>query len=98
MYVSEYQKDWDTFVSYALFAYRTSVQASTRKRPFYLLYGRDPRLPIDLSLLKAKEKYTNANDYHAVMTSRFLDARKLAHDNIELAQKQQKMYYDKKAR
>ena len=30
MYVSEHQKDWDTFVPYALFAYRTSVQTSTR--------------------------------------------------------------------
>ena len=68
------------------------------KHNFTWVCGRNPRLPIDLSLLKAKEKYTNANDYRAFMTSRFLDARKLAHDNIELAQQQRKMYYDKNSK
>ena len=53
MYVSEHQTDWDHFIPYALFAYRTSVQSSTRETPF--LYGRDPRLPSDASLLKAQE-------------------------------------------
>ena len=98
MYVSEHQKDWDHFIPYALFAYRTSVQASTKETPFYLMYGRDPRLPIDASLLEAQETYQDTNDYRSVLADRFLEARKLAHDNIELAQQRQKEYYDQKAR
>ena len=95
MYVSEHQKDWDHFIPYALFAYRTSIQASTKETPFYLMYGRDPRLPIDATLLKAHELYTNTDDYRAVLADRFLEARKLTHDNIELAQQRQKQQYDK---
>ena len=98
MYVSEHQKDWDLFIPYALFAYRTSIQASTKETPFYLMYGRDPRLPIDASLLKAQETYQDTDDYRSVLADRFLQARKLAHDNIELAQQRQKEYYDRKAK
>ena len=38
--------EWDDQLPYVLFAYRASQQASTRESPFYLLYGRDPRLPV----------------------------------------------------
>lgn len=50
MYVSEHQGDRDTFIPCALFAYRTAVQSSTNETPFYIMYGCDPRLPIDVSL------------------------------------------------
>ena len=98
MYVSEHQKDWDHFILYALFAYRTAVQASTNETPFYLMYCRDPRLPIDATLLKAQEAYENTDDYRHVITDRFIEARKLTSDNIELAQQRQKAQYDKRAK
>ena len=40
--------EWDKYLDSVLFAYRTSKQASTRFSPFFLLYGREPKLPIDL--------------------------------------------------
>ena len=40
-------KEWDKYLPYVLFAYRSRLQQSTRESPFYLLYGRDPRLPTD---------------------------------------------------
>ncbi|MCP3666420.1 MAG: transposase family protein, partial [Gammaproteobacteria bacterium] len=46
-YVSPRHDDWDQCVPFVSFAYRSSVQASTKESPFYLLYGRDARLPID---------------------------------------------------
>ena len=98
MYVSEHQKDWDLFIPYALFTYRTAVQSSTNETPFYLMYGRDPRLPIDVSLLKARETYSDINDYRGVIADRLLAARQLTHDNIELAQQRQKTQYDKTAK
>ena len=98
MYVSEHQSDWDRFIPYALFAYRTSIQSSINETPFYLLYGRDPRFPMDISLSKPDELYNNTDNYRSVLINRFIEAHKLAHDNIELAQQRQKANYDKKAK
>ena len=43
-------RDRDEHLSYILFAYRASQQQSTSESPFYLLYGRDPRLLTDTAL------------------------------------------------
>ena len=49
--------DWDKHLPFLLSAYRTTIQDSTRKSPFYLLYGRDPRLPTDSVLNHVKSPY-----------------------------------------
>lgn len=46
--VDDQQNEWDKFLDLVFFAYRTSKQASSRFSPFFLLYGREPRLPVDL--------------------------------------------------
>jgi hypothetical protein len=49
-YIGDNSKDWDELIPYVLFGYRTAVQESTRETPFYLMFGRDPVLPIDVAL------------------------------------------------
>ena len=46
--IEDNQNEWDEYLDSVIFVYRTSKQASTRFSPFFLLYGREPRLPIDL--------------------------------------------------
>ena len=46
--VNDNQNEWDKFLDSVLFVYRMSKQASTKFSPFFLLYGREPRLPVDL--------------------------------------------------
>ena len=48
--VEQSGRDWDAHLPFVLFAYRASLQESTKELPFYLLYGRDPRLPTTLGL------------------------------------------------
>ena len=43
-------KDWDTHLPFILFAYRASTQESIKESLFYLMYGRDPRLPTALEM------------------------------------------------
>ena len=40
-------RDWDKHLLYVMFAYQASQQQSTQESPFFLLYVRDPRLPVD---------------------------------------------------
>ncbi|MBW0466420.1 hypothetical protein O181_006135 [Austropuccinia psidii MF-1] len=42
-YVSYHQDDWDTFFPLAEFAYNNSDHSSTKKSPFFTVYGRDPQ-------------------------------------------------------
>ncbi len=44
----EQNQNWDELLPALCFAYNTSVHSSTGVQPFVLVYGRQPKLPIDL--------------------------------------------------
>ena len=67
-YVSPGQQDWDAYIQTALMAYRMSPNSTTRFTPFFLVYGRDPVLPMD-TLLAPKLKY-RGEEYVPVMLER----------------------------
>ena len=46
--VRENQGNWCKYLEQVVFAYNTSKQASTKYSPFFVLYGREPRLPVDV--------------------------------------------------
>src|SRR3954462_176453 len=46
----ERNTDWDLLIPSVLFAYRTMTHSTTRYTPFYLTYGRDATLLIELSI------------------------------------------------
>ena len=50
-YVISDQKDGDQYLNPVLFGYRVSPSEVTGESPFYMLYGREPRLPMDVSFL-----------------------------------------------
>ncbi len=49
-------KDWDRRLPYVLFAYRSSPQESTKESPFFLLYGRDPKLPTQSTMVPPPDR------------------------------------------
>ena len=48
-FVDTEQTDWDLYLDAILFSYRVSRQDSTKHSPFLLVYGRQPRLPIEFN-------------------------------------------------
>ena len=95
--VTQYGRDWDERLPYVLFAYRASVHESTRESPFYLLYGRDPRLPTETALCQPTTKYqVDIQDYRTELVTHLSDAWHLAQQNISDAQSKQKRNYDKR--
>ena len=69
-------RDWDSCLPFVLFAYRTSPQTSTGESPFYLLYGRDPRLPTEAVLCPPPNSLlpVEADDYITELTRRMSEA------------------------
>ncbi len=49
-YASKYPRSWDQYLPSVLLAYRSAVHSTTKFSPYYLLFGRHMRLPIDATL------------------------------------------------
>jgi len=92
-------QDWDKHLPYVLYAYRVSVQDSTKESPFFLLYGRDPTLPTLDTLLRERTPYmVDLDDFKTELTTGMASAWKLAQESIATAQQRQKANYDRKAK
>ena len=78
MYVAKDQKDWDEYIPLIMFAHRTTNCEAFGDSPFYVLYGQEPRLPIDVKLLRKESEG---------VTSSVLEHRKRIVEKVELAQK-----------
>ena len=88
--------DWDQRLPYVLFAYRSSLQESTKESPFYLLYGRDPRLPTEHILTPPGDRSTHdLDDYKSELIVRMAEAWKLARSQVEKAQQWQKKQHNR---
>jgi hypothetical protein len=88
-YVSNDQNDWDEFIPFVLSAYRNSPQESTGEKPSYLMFGRDVRLPMDVSLDPQPSTKIDPLDYRAELITRLERAWSLARENILRAQQRQ---------
>jgi len=90
-YLTKDQTDWDLYLPNVCFAYRSSTHISTQESPFQLLYGREPNFPSDVSLNTLK---LNADEVD--LLTRLKNYRDLIPKRLEVAQANQKKYYDNK--
>ena len=98
--MSSDQRDWDEHLQNVLFAYRISPSEATGESPFYLLYSRpsrEPRLPLDVSLLSPVNVSLSVDDHRARVVRNVEEIHELARANIQRAQQRMKDYYDRNA-
>ena len=96
MYVAKNQKDWNDFIALILFAHRTSIAEAIGDSPFYCLYGREPRLPVDVKFLPpaADDLSTSVLDHRKRIVEKVELSRNLARENIQRSeQKMEENYY-----
>ena len=96
--VNTHQDDWDNLLDSILLAYRSSRHNSTKCSPFLLMYGREARLPIDLTRTQCEGDCVELNLETKVQ--QMLELQQQLHDkarsNIEEAQACQKCQYNAK--
>ena len=91
-------RNWDRQLPYVLFAYRTSRQEATRESPFFLMHGRDPRLPTEAALDHPVEReHVDLGEYGAELAENLTEAWESARSCIKQAQSKQKKNYDSRA-
>lgn len=93
--MAEHPLDWEELLPYCTFSYNTSVHASTKLTPFYILYGREARTPMDLLFGRADPPVKeNLPTYIRHLAERLEEAATIARTNLRAAQTIQKAYYD----
>ena len=84
--------DWDLYIAPTLFAYRTTKHSTTKIEPFFLVYGRSARLPVD----EIQEENVNTkNDRLSNLIDHVPPIRNQAKAQVSQAQSKQKNRHDK---
>jgi hypothetical protein len=81
-FVKKDAKNWDEYVPYAVMAYRAMPHCSTKYSPYYLVFGRDMRLPVedDWKPLGNNSKVENDSyeEHVKALAERLREANKIA--------------------
>jgi hypothetical protein len=92
--------DWKSYVPILTHAYNATRHESTNYSPFYLMFGRHPRLPVDLAMgIEPREgQCENMASYTEKLRERLDMAYRLASEEGKKASARQKTNYDKRVR
>ena len=95
--MGEHEVDWDDYIDPVLFSIRTSIQESTKFTPFFIMHGREARLP-----LEAENRTVTSPSQLAEMTQTIDRLSKIRENifpkvraNIESSQTKQKEQYSR---
>jgi len=98
-WVGQNHRDWDDKLPSVAFAYRTSVHESTGFTPFFLMYGREARLPADLVYGSIEtDNPTMGNDFISARTDSLREAYQLTRETLGHAAQHRKRWYDLRSR
>ena len=78
-----------------LLAYWTSMQETTGVIPFSLMFGRTPRLPIDIEFGLPCPSYKDPKHYQKLLHQRLQQAYATVHEHSLVEQCRQKRFYDR---
>ena len=91
----QHENRWDKHIAPVLFAYRTTKHNTTKLTPFYLVYGREAKLPMDNLELEGE---TNLLSHLGNLVDNLPLKRQEAIDQISDAQLDQKWQYNSRIR
>ena len=97
--MGEREKDWDQYLDPILFAIRTSVQASMKHTPFFLIHGREARLPLEVEkadFIADSKQLPEINRIIEQLTKLKDEIFPAVMANIDIAQTRQKDQYSKR--
>jgi hypothetical protein len=84
--------EWDKYIAPVLFAYRTSKHSTTKISPFYLVNGREAKLPVD----DLSENLEQINQQITTLIDDLPHIRENAKIKVQQNQIKQKDYHDRR--
>ena len=95
-YVSDNQRDWDGHLPLVVMAYRSSVHEATTFTPYFMMFGREICLPIDIMFgTQVDQEPLTHGSYAATLQAKTENAYHIVRTRMQRVQKRTKDYYDK---
>jgi transposase InsO family protein len=94
MYISQHQRDWDTYLPFLTFAYRSATQESLGVSPFEALFGRKPALPADIVAPSEAPRFSAPAEWQRTLQRRLEIIREQAAKQQLTAQQRQQRNHD----
>ena len=90
---------WPSHLGPILIAYNATRSLITGYSPYFLMFGRRPRLPVDLLFptIRQDENSRTTDEYVTSLYDKLKSALALARDTTILEAQRQKRHYDRKA-
>eukprot|EP00731_Ephydatia_muelleri_P006147 Em0003g395a len=89
--------EWEDHLQRVCFAYNTSVHPTTGYTPFFLMFGRQARLPLDLMTGTGGSKDRSYGEHAQNLKESLQDAYDTVRNTAGMQQQRQKDLYDKRA-
>ena len=96
MYAEKNPGTWEWYLNGLLWAYRTALNPSTGFTPYYLTFGREPRLPTDILTGSVKDIKYDLNQYGMKMTLDLKNAYEIVKQNLFKTAKNMKLNWENK--
>lgn len=96
-FIEEDQRNWDVWLPYVMMAYRSTPHNTTKYSPYYLLHGREMRLPIDWIREEIQPDLSEDNLVQEIKRRIQIAYQKVI-DNTQRRKENSKLQYDLKAR
>jgi hypothetical protein len=96
-YISKQQHNWDQLLPYTLSAYRTQPHEVTGESPFYMLYGHEPNLPMDITAgIPVDQPMTSISAYWNELVQQLQQAHSITQACQLAAQTTNQQHYNKR--
>ena len=93
------KSDWKSYIAPIVHAYNCTKQETTGQSPFFLMFGREPRLAVDVMFrTQPTPARTSQRKYIETLKTRLKESYHLAQEHIKKAQTRQKKTYDVRVR
>ena len=92
----DHSLDWEHHIQPVCMAYNSSIQSSTSYTPFYLMFGRQARLPVDVMYRPIEQPLQSYGEYAKLLQHRLQRAFDLVKQHVTTEYLRQKEFYDQK--
>ena len=97
-YISDQGGEWDTHINQLQLAYNTSTHSTTGLTPYFILHGREARIPANITCSPPPSSGSSLLEYTTNLAHRLKKAWEYTKQKTQRQQQQQKQHYDTRTR